>query len=68
MEPPLMYASTSRPRRRSAKYSGGPNRSAKLASGGASSMSAITLPVPAMKEPIAAMASAAPARPFRAIA
>jgi hypothetical protein len=31
-------------------------------------MRAITLPVPAMKEPMAAMASAAPARPLRAIA
>ncbi len=68
MEPPLMYASTRSPSRSSAKYSGGPKRRAKPARGGASSMSATTLTVPAMKEPTAAMASAAPARPLRAMA
>ncbi len=49
-------------------YSGGPKRSAKSASGGASSIKATTLAVPATKEPMAAMASAAPARPLRAMA
>jgi hypothetical protein len=68
MDPPLMYASTRRPRSRSAKFSGGPRRRAKAARGGASIISATTDRVPAMKEPTAAMASAAPARPFRAIA
>ena len=49
-------------------YSGGPNRSAKVASGGATSVSTITPKVPAMNEPTAAMQSAAPARPFLAMA
>ena len=49
-------------------YSGGPKRSAKAASGGAMSVSMITPKVPATKEPTAAMQSAAPARPFLAMA
>jgi hypothetical protein len=49
-------------------YSGGPKRTAKFASGGATMVSTIRLKVPAMKEPTAAMQSAAPARPLRAIA
>ena len=49
-------------------YSGGPKLSAMLASGGATSVSTITPKVPAMNEPTAAMHSAAPARPLRAIA
>ena len=49
-------------------YSGGPNLSARFASGGATSVSTITPKVPAMNEPTAAMQSAAPARPLRAIA
>src|SRR3990172_6795725 len=36
MDPPLMYASTSNPRTNRAKFSGGPNRRANSASGGAS--------------------------------
>jgi hypothetical protein len=64
IDPPERNANTSRPRVSSAKYSGGPKRSASDASGGASSISATTLSVPAMKEPIAAIASAGPARPF----
>jgi hypothetical protein len=53
---------------RSAVYSGGPKRSAKAASVGASSIRPTTPKVPATKEPIAAMASAGPARPFWVIA
>jgi hypothetical protein len=49
-------------------YSGGPNRSAMVASGGATKVSMITPNVPATNEPTAAMQSAAPARPFLAIA
>jgi hypothetical protein len=52
----------------SAVYSGGPNRSAKVASGGAISVSMITPNVPATQEPTAAMHRAAPARPFCAMA
>lgn len=50
------------------KYSGGPNFSATCASGGAASASRRVETVPAKNEPIAAVASATPARPFRAIA
>ncbi len=49
-------------------YSGGPNRSAMVASGGATMVSMITPKVPAIQEPTAAMQSAAPARPFLAMA
>ena len=49
-------------------YSGGPNLSASTASGGASSVSMMTPKVPATHEPTAAMQSAAPPRPLRAIA
>ncbi len=49
-------------------YSGGPNPNAKAASGGATSVSTMTPKVPAMNEPTAAMHSAAPARPFFAMA
>lgn len=49
-----------------AKYSAGPNFSARLASGTATKVSAVTPSVPAMKELNAAIASAAPARPWRA--
>jgi hypothetical protein len=52
---------------KSARYSGGPKASANRASGGASSISATTLTVPATNEPIAAIASAGPARPCRVI-
>jgi hypothetical protein len=51
----------------SVKYSAGPNFSAIDVSGTAKSVSPTTPRVPAMKEPIAATASAAPARPFFAI-
>ena len=51
----------------SEKYSAGPNRVAIAASGAASSAQIKVATVPAMKEPIAAIASAGPARPWRAI-
>ena len=50
-----------------AKYSGGPNRSANSATGGATSISRTTPVVPATNEAIAAIPSAGPARPLRAI-
>ncbi len=51
----------------SMKYSGGPRRTANSATTGANIVT-ITVPmVPATKEPIAAVASAAPARPLLAI-
>jgi hypothetical protein len=49
-------------------YSGGPNFKAMVASGGATKVSMITPKVPATQEPTAAMQSAAPARPFLAMA
>ncbi len=49
-------------------YSGGPNCSAMVASGGATNVSMMTPKVPATNEPTAAMQSAAPARPFLAMA
>ena len=57
-----------RPSTSSAVYSGGPKRSAKVASGGAITVSTMTPKVPAIHEPTAAMHSAAPARPFFAMA
>ena len=50
------------------KYSAGPNFNAIDASGKANSVSATTPMVPAINEPMADTASAAPARPFCAIA
>ena len=57
-----------KPMMSSAVYSGGPKRSANAASVGASSMSPTTPNVPAQNDPIAAIASAAPARPRCVIA
>ncbi len=51
----------------SAKYSGALKASESFASGGATSIRATTPKVPAMKEAIAAMPSAGPARPLSAI-
>ena len=48
------------------QYSGGPKRSPNSESGTASSMRPATLIVPAMKDAIAAIPRAAPARPCRA--
>ena len=64
---PASSTTIARPSAMSAKYSGELNDSANFASGGEISMSAITPTVPAMNEAIAAMPSAAPARPLRAI-
>ena len=67
IERPASSTTIASPSAISAKYSGELNESATLASGGATSISPSTPTVPAMKEAIAAMPSAAPARPWRAI-
>ena len=51
----------------SMKYSGGPSWTANSATIGANSVTSTVASVPATNEPIAAVASAAPARPFLAI-
>ena len=51
----------------SEKNSGGPNLSAMLERGMARTTSPAVAMMPPMKEPMAAMASAGPARPWRAI-
>ena len=51
----------------SAKNSGGPNFSAIVASGVATTTSAIVANTPPMNDPMAAMPSAVPPRPFLAI-
>ena len=51
----------------SMKYSGGPSLTANSATTGANSVTSTVAMVPATKEPIAAVASAAPARPLLAI-
>ena len=51
----------------SRKYSGGPSRTAYSATSGANRVTSTVAMVPATKEPMAAVASAAPARPFLAI-
>ena len=66
-ELPASSTTSDSPRHISAKYSGDENDSAKAATGGATRLSAITPNVPATNEAIAAMPSAAPARPLRAI-
>ena len=67
IEAPVRKLSTIMPMLMRAKYSGGPNFRAKLASGGAMRVRPTMPSVPAMKEPKADMPSAAPARPCRAI-
>ncbi len=64
---PASSTTSERPRHIRAKYSGAENDSAKAATGGAIRVRAITPKVPAMNEAIAAMPSAGPARPRRAI-
>ena len=49
------------------KFSGGPKRIATAAMSGAKKVITTTPIVPAMNEPMAAIPSAAPARPWRAI-
>ncbi|MNN92947.1 hypothetical protein D3C81_2113070 [compost metagenome] len=51
----------------SMKYSGGPSLTAKSATTGANSVTTTVAIVPATNEPMAAVASAAPARPLLAI-
>jgi hypothetical protein len=61
---PLLMVATSRmPSRASAVYSGGPKSRAKPATSGARKVRPTIATVPPMKEPIAAMPSAVPARP-----
>ena len=60
-------ASAVRPTTTRAKYSGGPKESAARASGGAISIRPSVPITPAMNDPMAAMPSAAPARPCSAI-
>src|SRR5207247_2102885 len=63
-----IYARKISPSTRRAVYSGGPNRIASVASGGATTVSISTPNEPPIQEPTAAMQSAAPARPFLAMA
>jgi len=67
IDPPERNTASSRPSEVNAKYSGGPKSSANSASGGAKKVIPMMETVPAMNDPIAAMARAAPARPFLAI-
>ena len=67
MSPSASTAAATRPMSMSEKYSGAPNLSANSASGGPNSAISSVPTVPAKNEPMAAMASAGPARPWRAI-
>ena len=66
-EPPTSVKEKSSAPAMTPKYSAGPNFSANSASGGARSIRPMTESVPPIHEPIAAMASAEPARPCLAI-
>ena len=67
MSPWARTAAATRPISISEKYSGAPNFSATSASGGPAMAISSVPKVPATNEPMAAMASAGPARPCRAI-
>ena len=67
MSPWASTAAATRPISISEKYSGEPNLSAISASGGPASAISSVPTVPAKNEPMAAIASAGPARPWRAI-
>jgi hypothetical protein len=67
IERPASSTTIARPSAIRAKYSGELNASAMRASGGATSISPSTPTVPAMNDAMAAMPSAGPARPLRAI-
>ena len=67
MSPCARTAAATRPISMSEKYSGAPNFSASSASGGPATAIKSVPTVPAKNEPMAAMASAGPARPWRAI-
>ena len=66
-EPCASTTAPIRPSTISEKYSAGPNLSASSDSGGANAATSSVATVPAKNEPSAAIASAAPARPWRAI-
>ena len=66
-EPCASVMEAIRPSTMSAKYSGEPTLSANSVSGGASTATSSVAQVPAKNEPMAAVASAVPARPWRAI-
>ena len=66
-EPLIMKSVQTTPSTISAKFSGGPNRMATAAMAGAKNVITMTPSVPATNDPIAAMPSAAPARPCFAI-
>ena len=66
-EPCASTTAATRPSTISEKYSAGPNFSATSASGGANIATTSVETQPAKNEPIAAVASAGPARPWRAI-
>ena len=66
-EPPLRRESSRSPAKASAKYSGGPKRSAWSASHEDASTMPTTPSEPATNEPTPATARAAPARPLRVI-
>ena len=68
IERPARLLTSERPTSISAKNSGGPNLSASLVSGTASSTSPSVATMPPTNEPSAATVSAGPARPWRAIA
>ncbi|MNT90712.1 hypothetical protein D3C72_2316760 [compost metagenome] len=67
IEPCARAIETSSPSTISEKYSGAPKLSAARARGGAKKASSSVATVPAKNEPMAAVAKAAPALPFRAI-
>ena len=66
-EPLASTTAKTRPSTISEKYSAGPNFSASAVSGTPSAATRMVANVPAMNEPMAAMASAGPARPCLAI-
>ena len=66
-ESPASNTTMANPRTIRAKYSGELKASVNFAKGGAITIRATTPKVPAMKEAMALMPNAAPARPFRAI-
>src|SRR5713101_255392 len=66
-EPRASTTAKARPRTISEKYSAGPKSRASFTSGAASAAMTIVETHPAKKEPMAAMPSATPARPCRAI-
>lgn len=66
-EPEASTTAPIRPSTISEKYSAGPKRKAISVSTGAKAATTIVATVPAKNEPSATVASAAPARPLRAI-